>query len=81
VRKIHTQYPQKVNVLCDMMGGYLIESFFLEKNLNARRYERLLVDQIISAIRNIFTNNFEEIFSAGFFQHNRTPPHFSAHRI
>jgi len=35
---------------------------FFEENLNAQRYERLLVDQIIPVIQNTFPNNFEEIW-------------------
>lgn len=46
-----------------IIDGYLIEPLFLEENLNVQRYERLLVDQIILAIRDIFLNNFEEIVS------------------
>jgi len=28
VREIHTQYPQKINVWCKIIDGYLIEPFF-----------------------------------------------------
>lgn len=72
VRETHMQYPQKVNVWCGMIDRYLIGLFFFQENLNAQRYERLLLDQIIPAIRNIFPNNFEEIW----FQQNGAPPHF-----
>lgn len=72
VRETHTQYPQKINVWCGIIDGYLIGPFFFEENLNAQRYEILLVDQIIPAIRNIFPNNFEEIW----FQHDEAPAHF-----
>ncbi|EZA55677.1 hypothetical protein X777_04186 [Ooceraea biroi] len=37
-------------------------------------YERLLVDEIIPAIQNIFPNNLQQIW----FQHDGAPPHFGA---
>ncbi|XP_071579661.1 uncharacterized protein [Temnothorax nylanderi] len=74
VQESHTQYPQKINVWCYMIDAYVIGPFFFLGNLNAHRYERLLVDEISPAIQNIFPNNFEQIW----FQHNGALPHFGA---
>jgi len=46
--------------------------WYNENHLNAQRYERLLVDQIIPAIQNTFPNNFEEIW----FQRDGALAHF-----
>jgi len=68
-----TQHPQKINVWCGIINGYLIIGpFFFKEDLNAQRYERLLVDQINPGIQNTFPNNFKEIW----FQHDGAPAHF-----
>lgn len=44
---LHTQYSQKVNVWCGIIGEHIIEPFFIEGNLNCDKYLQLLQSDII----------------------------------
>ena len=49
----HTQYPDKVNVWLGIIDNSLIGPYFIEGNLNARKFLDLLRDQVLPAIRNL----------------------------
>jgi len=56
--EVHTQYCQKLNVWADMLNKTLIAPFFIEGNLNAAKYEDVLRNKILLAIRRIVEDNF-----------------------
>jgi len=72
MRDNKSQYPKKVNVWGGIIENHLIGPFFFDENLNSERYEAMLVEQIIPAIRNIFPNNFDRVW----FQQDGAPAHF-----
>jgi len=55
------QYPDKVNVWTGIIGGHLIGPFFIDGKLNSEIYETMLIKQIIPAIRNFFSNDFDRV--------------------
>lgn len=73
-REAHTQYPQKLNVWCGIMGDSIIGPYFIPGNLNGEMYLDLLQDVVVPAIEEIAANNddIEPIF-----QQDGAPPHFA----
>jgi len=48
----HTQYPQKLNtVWAGMLNNALIDSFFIDGNLNVVKYKDMLRNEILPAIQ------------------------------
>lgn len=72
MREAHTQYPLKVNVWLGVIGTQLVGPFFIEGNLNAISYQRLLENEITPALRNMFGEHFQNIW----FQQDGAPPHY-----
>lgn len=72
MRESKTQYPQKINVWAGILNNRLIGPFFIEGNLNAVKYENMLQNEILPAIREIAGDNFENIW----FQQDGAAPHF-----
>ncbi|KYN17352.1 hypothetical protein ALC57_10328, partial [Trachymyrmex cornetzi] len=68
----HTQYPQKLNVWAGMLNNTLIDPFFIDGNLNSAKYEDMLRNEIVPAIRRIVGDNFAHTW----FQQNGTGPHY-----
>ncbi|KAL1517988.1 hypothetical protein ABEB36_001678 [Hypothenemus hampei] len=48
-----TQYPQKLNVWAGILGDHVIGPFFIDGNLNGRKYLDLLQAQVIPAIQQL----------------------------
>jgi len=72
MRNNKSQYPYKVNIWAEIIGDYLIGPFFIDGNLNSEMYETMLTEQIIPAIRDLFSNNFDCVW----FQQDEIPAHF-----
>lgn len=71
----HTQYPQKLNVWAGILNDRLIGPFFIDGNLDARKYEDLLEHQIIPKIREIVRDNFDITW----YQQDGAAAHFGVH--
>lgn len=71
MREQHTQHPEKLNVWLGILGGQFIGPFFIDGNLNANEYYRLLEQQIVPAIR-LASDNFDHVW----FQQDGAPPHY-----
>jgi len=56
--KTRTQYSQKLNVWAGMLNNTLIGSFFIDESLDAAKYEDMLKNEILPAIRRIVRDNF-----------------------
>ncbi|KAG8324030.1 hypothetical protein J6590_102092 [Homalodisca vitripennis] len=72
MREAHTQYPLKVNVWLGVIGTQLVGPFFIEGNLSAISYQRLLENEITPALRNMFGEHYQNIW----FQQDGAPPHY-----
>jgi len=72
IRDNKFQYPDKVNVWAERIGDHLIGLFFIDGNLNFEMCETMLIEQIIPAIRNLFSNDFDRVW----FQQDGVPAHF-----
>jgi len=70
MRDNKSQHLDKVNVWTEIIGDHLIGPFFINGNLNSEMYETMLIKQIIPAIRNLFSNDFDRVW----FQQD--PAHF-----
>jgi len=77
---VHTQYPQKVNVWCGIVGGHIIGPFFLERTLTSVAYLQLLRERIIPRLIELFPNpnNPNHLAEHIWFQQDGAPPHFAA---
>ncbi|XP_018315540.1 uncharacterized protein [Mycetomoellerius zeteki] len=73
----HTQNQQKVNVWAGILNEAIIGPFFIEGNLNTDNYLAMLQDEIVSAIRNIARQNFNDIW----FQQDGAPPHYGLRAV
>lgn len=73
MRKIHTQYPQKLNVWAGILCNKIVGPFFIDGNLNAQKYLDLLNNSIIPAIRNIVQGAFDNVW----FQQDGAQPHYA----
>lgn len=57
-REAKSQYPQKLNVWAGILNNRIIGPFFIDGNLNAEKYETMLRNQIVPAIREIAGEDF-----------------------
>ncbi|EFN70920.1 Transposable element Tc3 transposase, partial [Camponotus floridanus] len=67
-----TQHPQKVNVWAGIINNRIVGPFFIDGNLTAEKYERMLREDIIPAIQAIVGDDFERTW----FQHDGAAPHY-----
>lgn len=72
MRDDRTQYPEKLNVWAGILRNRIIGPFFIDGNLNAAKYEDMLRNQIVPAIREISGENFEHTW----FQQDGAAPHY-----
>lgn len=72
MRESKTQYPQKINVWAGILNNQLIGPFFIDGNLNSEKYEAMLRNQIVPAIRRIAGDNFDQTW----FQQDGAAPHY-----
>jgi len=56
MEQLHTQYPQKLNVWCGIIGHHIVGPFFINGNLTSPRYLELLQQRVIPRLRQIFPN-------------------------
>jgi len=70
----HTQYSQKLNVWAGTLNNTLIDSFFIDESLNAAKYEDMLKNEILPAIRRIVGDNFAYTW----FQQDGAGSHYSS---
>ncbi|EFN62853.1 hypothetical protein EAG_00005, partial [Camponotus floridanus] len=56
----HTQYPEKCNVWAGILNNQIIGPFFIEGNLTAAKYEEMLRNEIVPAVRQIVGDNFAQ---------------------
>lgn len=68
-----TQYPQKVNVWAGIINDRIVGPFFYEGNLDARKYENMLRDQIVPAIQGIVGEEFDQTW----FQQDGASAHYA----
>jgi hypothetical protein len=54
---LRTQYPQKLNIWVGICSHGIIGPFFIDGNLTAERYKKLLRNYIIPEIENLFDGN------------------------
>lgn len=73
MRESKSQYPQKLNVWAGIVGEHIIGPFFIDGNRTAQKYEAMLCDDIVPAVRNIFDPDFDSVW----FQQDGAPPHFA----
>lgn len=73
IRADKSQYPQKLNVWAGILNNRIIGPFFIDGNLNAVKYEAMLRDQIVPAIREIAGDDFENVW----FQQDGAAPHYA----
>lgn len=59
-RETHTQFPEKLNVWCGILGNHIIGPFFIEGNLTGPLYLQLLEDAIVPKIVEIIENSVED---------------------
>ena len=76
--ELHTQYPQKINVWCGIIGRHIVGFFFINGNLTSDKYPRLSQQSIIPQHRQIFPNyeNPNLLAETIWFQQDLAPPHF-----
>lgn len=76
---LHTQYPQKVNVWCGIIGEHIIGPFFIEGNLNSDKYLQLLQNNIIHRLLQLFpsVNNPNVIAENVWFHQDGATPHYA----
>lgn len=67
---VRTQRPQKLNVWTGMLGDHIIGPFFIDGNLNGRKYLQLLQNEVIPSIRRLPIN-----FQAVWFQQDGCSSH------
>lgn len=68
----HTQTPQKLNVWAGLIRDRIIGPFFIQGNLDGERYLDLLINDIVPAIQEITSDDFNEVW----FQQDGAPPHY-----
>lgn len=71
MREQHTQHPEKLNVWLGIVGGQFLGPFFIDGNLNADGYQRMLEEQIVPTIHHVF-DNLDQVW----FQQDGAPPHY-----
>lgn len=71
MREQHTQHPEKVNVWLGIVGGQFVGPFFIDGNLNADEYRRMLEHQIVPAVA-LASNDFNQVW----FQQDGAPAHY-----
>lgn len=72
-RESHTQFPEKINVWCGILGNSIVGPFFLEENLTGELYLNLLENAIVPRISEIaISHDFDPIF-----QQDGAPPHYA----
>lgn len=78
MEEVHTQWPQKVNVWCGIIGGHVIGPYFIQGTLTSAQYLLLLQESIVPELRQIFPNNANPNLPAQhiWFQQDGAPPHF-----
>lgn len=62
MRDSHTQYTQKINVWAGIIVDHVIGPFFIDENLNAVKYLNLLETRIVSAIQQLFGEEFGNVW-------------------
>lgn len=73
---LRTQFPQKVNVWTGILGRHVVGPFFIEGNLNAVKYLRLLQTRVLPTITALPDINMDRIW----FQQDGCPAH-NAHQV
>jgi len=68
----HMQYPQKLNVWAGMLNNTLIGPFFIDGNLKSAKYENMLRNEIVPAIKRIVRDNLAHTW----FQQDGAGPHY-----
>lgn len=68
----HTQYPQKLNVWAGILNSTIIGPFFIDGNLNASKYEDMLRNEVVPAIKGVVGTNFADTW----FQQDGAGPHY-----
>src|SRR5436190_18777887 len=68
-----TQFLQKLNVWAGICSRDIIGPFFIDGNFNAKKYENLLRDHIISEIENLIDANMQNVW----FQQDGAESHYA----
>lgn len=74
-RETHTQYPQKINVWCGILGDRIIGPFFIDGNLTGPLYLQMLEEAIVPKIIEAIEDSADDFDP--WFQQDGAPPHFS----
>lgn len=74
-REAHTQYPQKLNVWCGIMGDSIIGPYFIDGNLTGEVYLDLIENAVVPRIVEIIEAADEEFDPI--FQQDGAPPHYA----
>lgn len=53
IRESKTEYPQRIHVSAGIINNYLLDPFFIDRNLTAQRYENIILNEFVPAIREI----------------------------
>lgn len=77
-REVHTQYPQKINVWCGILGSHIIGPLFIPGNLTGEVYLNMLNDAIDPFITQIIEDDQNHNADRLHFQQDGAPPHYVA---
>lgn len=73
IQESHTQWPEKVNVWAGIIDSKVIGPFFIETSLTRESYLKLLRENVVPALREMYPDTFHEMW----FQQDGAPAHFA----